>query len=136
MVKIRFTQFNSFLKNFIMQEEVDTTSDLTIVEKSESLSRSQSKTFGPKGKASLPTVYESISYFIYFLILFCHFGNHFTRNGHQEGLLLGLFFISVLWNAFCIGNSQRKSGWILKRQCAFNMGNLLSIPFGNRGKNF
>jgi phosphatidylglycerol:prolipoprotein diacylglycerol transferase len=119
-VKYALTQFNSS-KNYYA-EEVDTPLDLTIQDKSDHYLVTV-KTFG---KAKHPTqIYESISYFIIFLILFAIWNHYKERT--PEGLLMGLFLISVFGMRF-IWEFFKENQVDFEETMAFNMGQLLSIP--------
>jgi prolipoprotein diacylglyceryltransferase len=119
-VKYALTQFNSS-KNYYA-EPVDSPLNLTIVEKSDHYLVTV-KTFG---KAKHPTqIYESISYFIIFLILFAIW-NHY-RERTPEGLLLGLFFISVFGMRF-VWEFFKENQVDFEETMSLNMGQLLSVP--------
>jgi len=119
-VKYALTQFNTS-KNYYA-EEVETPLDLTIVDKGDHYLATV-KTFG---KSKHPTqIYESISYFIIFLILLAIW-NHY-RERTPEGLLLGLFLISVFGMRF-VWEFFKENQVDFEESMAFNMGQLLSIP--------
>jgi prolipoprotein diacylglyceryltransferase len=119
-IKYALTQFNSS-KNYYA-EQVETPLDLTIVDTGDSYLATV-KTFG---KAKHPTqIYESISYFIIFLILLAIW-NHY-RERTPEGLLLGLFLISVFGMRF-VWEFFKENQVDFEESMAFNMGQLLSVP--------
>ena len=119
-VKYALTQFNSS-KNYYA-EEIETPLDLTITDKGDHYLATV-KTFG---KAKHPTqIYESISYFIIFLILLAIWNHYKSRT--PEGLLLGLFLISVFGMRF-VWEFFKENQVDFEETMAFNMGQLLSVP--------
>jgi len=119
-VKYALTQFNSS-KNYYA-EPVDTPLNLTIADKGDHYLA----TVRSFGKAKHPTqIYESISYFIIFLILLAIWNKYRERT--PEGLLLGLFFISVFGTRF-VWEFFKENQVDFEDAMAFNMGQILSIP--------
>lgn len=119
-VKYALTQFNSS-KNYYA-EPVDTPLNLTIADKGDHYLATV-RTFG---KAKHPTqIYESISYFIVFLILLAIWNKY--RDRTPEGLLIGLFFIGVFGTRF-VWEFFKESQVDFEDAMAFNMGQILSVP--------
>ncbi len=81
------------------------------------------KTFG---RAKYPTqIYEAASYFVIFLILFGLWSKYKARL--PEGLLLGLFLISVFGMRF-VWEFLKEVQVDFEQTMQFNMGQLLSVP--------
>ena len=81
------------------------------------------KTFG---RTKYPTqIYEALSYFVIFLILFALWSKYKSRL--PEGLLLGLFLISVFGMRF-VWEFLKEVQVDFEQSMQFNMGQLLSIP--------
>jgi prolipoprotein diacylglyceryltransferase len=119
-VKYALTQFNSS-KNYYA-EPVDTPLNLTIADKGDHYLATV-RTFG---KAKHPTqIYESISYFIIFLILLAIWNKYRERT--PEGLLIGLFFIGVFGTRF-VWEFFKENQVDFEDAMAFNMGQILSVP--------
>ncbi len=119
-VKYALTQFNSS-RNYYA-EPVDSPLNLEVSEKSDHYLATV-KTFG---KAKHPTqIYESVSYFIIFLILLALWNKY--RDRLPDGLLLGLFLISVFGMRF-IWEFLKESQVEFEETMALNMGQILSIP--------
>lgn len=119
-IKYALTQFRS--SQDYMAEPKETPLDMQIMDKGDHY-QVIVKTFG---RTKHPTqIYESISYFIIFLVLFAIWNKYKERL--PEGILLGIFLISVfgmrfLWEFFKESQVDFEDGM------AFNMGQLLSIP--------
>jgi prolipoprotein diacylglyceryltransferase len=78
------------------------------------------------GKLKYPTqIYEAASYFVIFLILLGLWINFKSRL--PEGLLLGLFLISVFGMRF-VWEFFKEVQVDFEQSMQFNMGQLLSIP--------
>ena len=119
-IKYALTQFNSSKK--YLAEEVETPLNLTLTEESNQYVATV-KTFG---RAKHPTqIYESISYFIIFLILLSIWIKYKERV--PEGLLLGLFLISVFGMRF-VWEFFKENQVEFEETMQFNMGQILSIP--------
>ncbi len=81
------------------------------------------KTFG---RTKYPTqIYEALSYFVIFLILFALWSKYKSRL--PEGLLLGLFLITVFGMRF-VWEFLKEVQVDFEQSMQFNMGQLLSIP--------
>lgn len=119
-IKYALTQFNSSKQ--YLSEPLETPLDLTIADKGGHYLATV-KTFG---RAKYPTqIYESISYFLIFLVLFAIWYRYTDRV--PEGLLIGLFMISVFGSRF-FWEFFKETQVDFEKDMAFNMGQLLSIP--------
>lgn len=119
-IKYALTRFNSSKE--YLAEPLETPLDFSIEEQSNQYLVTV-KTFG---RTKYPTqIYESISYFVIFLILLGIWVKYKSRI--PEGLLLGLFLISVFgmrffWEYFKAIQVDFES------EMQFNMGQILSVP--------
>ncbi|WP_296701271.1 prolipoprotein diacylglyceryl transferase [Algoriphagus sp.] len=119
-IKYALTQFSSSKE--YLAEPVEPPLDLTITDKGDYYLATV-KTFG---RTKHPTqIYESVSYFIIFLILLGIWNKYKSRL--PEGILLGLFLISVfgmrfVWEYFKVVQVD------FEETMALNMGQILSIP--------
>ncbi|MDF2158158.1 prolipoprotein diacylglyceryl transferase [Algoriphagus sp. CAU 1675] len=119
-VKYALTQFNSSKE--YLAEPIETPLDLTLTENKNGY-LATIRTFG---KAKHPTqIYESISYFVIFLILLGIWAKY--KEQVPEGLLLGLFLISVFGMRF-VWEFLKENQVSFEDSMQFNMGQLLSIP--------
>ncbi len=119
-IKYALTQFNTSQKYYAEPEQ--TPLNLSIVDKGDHYLATV-KTFG---KAKHPTqIYESVSYFIIFLILFAIWNRY--RDRTPDGLLLGLFLISVFGLRF-VWEFFKENQVEFEDSMSFNMGQLLSLP--------
>lgn len=119
-IKYALTQFRSSKE--YLAEPVETPLNFEIAEQSDGYLVTV-KTFG---KTKYPTqIYESISYFVIFLILFGLWYKYKARL--PEGLLLGLFFISVFGMRF-VWEFLKEDQVDFEQSMQLNMGQLLSIP--------
>jgi phosphatidylglycerol---prolipoprotein diacylglyceryl transferase len=77
---------------------------------------------------SHPTqIYEALCYLITFILLFLLYWKS-TKAKHQEGLLIGIFFIGIFLTRFFI-EFVKEDQEAFEANMALNMGQLLSIPF-------
>ncbi|TDQ18560.1 prolipoprotein diacylglyceryl transferase [Algoriphagus boseongensis] len=119
-VKYALTRFNSSKE--YLAEPVETPLDFEIKEQQNSYLVTI-KTFG---RTKYPTqIYESISYFIIFLILLGLWSKYKSRL--PDGLLLGLFLISVFGMRF-IWEYFKAVQVDFEADMQFNMGQILSVP--------
>ncbi|AMQ57402.1 prolipoprotein diacylglyceryl transferase [Algoriphagus sanaruensis] len=119
-IKYALTQFNSSKE--YLAEPLETPLNFTIQEQPSQYLVTV-KTFG---RAKYPTqIYESISYFVIFLILLSLWVKFKSRL--PEGLLLGLFLISVFGMRF-FWEFYKEVQVDFESSMKFNMGQLLSIP--------
>lgn len=119
-VKYALTQFKSSQEYLAEPEEPAL--NLTISDKGDHYLATV-KTFG---RTKHPTqIYESVSYFIIFLILFAIWNKYKSRL--PEGLLLGLFLISVFGMRF-VWEYFKAVQVDFEENMALNMGQILSIP--------
>lgn len=119
-IKYALTKFNS--SKLYMAEPLETELNLTLIEKSDHYLATV-KTFG---KTKHPTqIYESISYFLIFVILFGIWIKYTYRV--PEGLLLGLFFVLVFGMRF-IWEFYKENQVDFEENLTLNMGQMLSIP--------
>jgi len=119
-IKYALTQFNS--SQDYLAEPVESPLDMTISDKGDRYLVTV-RTFG---RTKHPTqIYESISYFVIFLVLFALWNKYKERL--PEGILLGLFLISVFGMRF-VWEFFKESQVDFEDSMAFNMGQLLSIP--------
>lgn len=119
-IKYALTQFNS--SQDYLAEPKETPLDMSVSDKGDHYLVTV-KTFG---RTKHPTqIYESISYFVIFLVLFALWNKYKERL--PEGLLVGLFFISVFGMRF-VWEFFKESQVDFEDTMALNMGQLLSIP--------
>lgn len=119
-IKYALTQFNSS-KDY-MAEPIDTPLNMSISDNGDSYLVTV-KTFG---RTKHPTqIYESISYFVIFLILIGIWNKYKERL--PEGILLGIFLITVFGMRF-IWEFFKESQVAFEDSMTFNMGQLLSVP--------
>ncbi|MCU0402607.1 MAG: prolipoprotein diacylglyceryl transferase, partial [Algoriphagus sp.] len=119
-IKYALTRFNSSKE--YLAEPVETPLNFEIVERPVDYLVTV-KTFG---RAKYPTqIYEAASYFVIFLILLGLWVKYKSRL--PEGLLLGLFLISVFGMRF-VWEFFKEVQVDFEQSMQFNMGQLLSIP--------
>lgn len=119
-IKYALTQFSSS-QNYLAEPK-ESALDMTISDKGDHYLVTV-KTFG---RTKHPTqIYESLSYFVIFLVLFAIWNKYKARL--PEGLLVGIFFISVFGMRF-IWEFYKESQVDFEDGMALNMGQLLSIP--------
>lgn len=119
-IKYAFTQFKSSKE--YLAEPVETPLNFEIAEQSDGYLVTV-KTFG---KTKYPTqIYESLSYFVIFLVLFALWAKYKSRL--PDGLLLGLFLISVFGMRF-VWEFWKEVQVDFEQSMQFNMGQILSIP--------
>ena len=119
-IKYALTRFNSSKE--YLAEPVETPLNFEIVERPGDYLVTV-KTFG---RAKYPTqIYEAASYFVIFLILLGLWVKYKSRL--PEGLLLGLFLISVFGMRF-VWEFFKEVQVDFEQSMQFNMGQLLSIP--------
>ena len=119
-IKYALTRFNSSKE--YLAEPLETPLDFSIQEQGNQYLVTV-RTFG---RAKYPTqIYESISYFIIFLILLGLWVKYKSRL--PEGLLLGLFLISVFGMRF-IWEFYKEVQVDFESGMQFNMGQILSVP--------
>jgi prolipoprotein diacylglyceryltransferase len=119
-IKYALTQFNS--SKTYLAEPVETPLNFEVVEKPDGYLFTL-KTFG---RTKYPTqIYEAASYFVIFLILLGLWAKYKARL--PEGLLLGLFLISVFGMRF-VWEFLKEVQVDFEESMQFNMGQLLSIP--------
>lgn len=119
-IKYALTQFNSS-KNY-MAEPIESPLNMSIADNGDSYLVTV-KTFG---RTKHPTqIYESISYFVIFLVLLALWMKYKERL--PDGLLLGIFLITVFGMRF-IWEFYKESQVEFEDSMTFNMGQLLSVP--------
>ncbi|MBN7812641.1 prolipoprotein diacylglyceryl transferase [Algoriphagus sp. H41] len=119
-IKYALTQFRSSKE--YLAEPVESPLNFEIIEQPDSYLVTV-KTFG---RAKYPTqIYESLSYFVIFLILFALWAKYKSRL--PDGLLLGLFLISVFGMRF-VWEFWKEVQVDFEQSMQFNMGQLLSVP--------
>lgn len=119
-LKYALTQFGSSKQ--YLAEPTETPLDLTIEDKG-SYYLATVKTFG---KTKYPTqIYESISYFVIFLLLFGIW--HRYKERLPDGILLGIFLVTVFGMRF-VWEFYKENQVEFEDSLDFNMGQLLSIP--------
>jgi phosphatidylglycerol:prolipoprotein diacylglycerol transferase len=119
-VKYALTQFRSSKE--YLAEPVETPLNFEITEQPDGYTV-HVKTFG---RTKYPTqIYESISYFVIFLILLGLWAKYNSRL--PDGLLLGLFLISVFGMRF-VWEFFKEVQVDFEQSMQFNMGQILSIP--------
>jgi prolipoprotein diacylglyceryltransferase len=119
-VKYALTRFNSSKK--YMAEDPGTPLNMDITDQGDHY-LAVVRTFGV---AKYPTqIYESITYFIIFLLLFLGWRKY--KSAIPEGLYLGLFLISVFGMRF-VWEFFKENQVDFEENLAFNMGQALSIP--------
>ncbi len=119
-IKYALTQFNSSQE--YLAEPVETPLDFEVTEQSDGFL----VTVKTLGRTKYPTqIYESLSYFLIFLILLSLWAKYKSRL--PEGLLLGLFLISVFGMRF-IWEFLKEVQVDFEQSMEFNMGQILSIP--------
>ncbi len=119
-IKYALTQFNSSKK--YMAEPLESPLNLSVSDKGDHYLFTV-KTFG---RVKHPTqIYESLSYFVIFLILLSIWIKYKERV--PEGLLLGLFLIMVFGMRF-VWEFFKENQVDFEEGMEFNMGQLLSIP--------
>lgn len=119
-IKYALTQFKSSKE--YLAEPLESPLNFTIIEKP----NSYLVTVETFGRTKYPTqIYEAISYFVIFLILFALWAKYKSRL--PEGLLLGLFLISVFGMRF-VWEFLKEIQVDFEESMQFNMGQLLSIP--------
>ena len=119
-IKYALTRFNSSKE--YLAEPVETPLNFEIVERPSDYLVTV-KTFG---RAKYPTqIYEAASYFVIFLVLLGLWVKYKSRL--PEGLLLGLFLISVFGMRF-VWEFFKEVQVDFEQTMQFNMGQLLSIP--------
>jgi phosphatidylglycerol:prolipoprotein diacylglycerol transferase len=119
-IKYALTQFNSSKE--YLAEPLETPLNFDIAEQPDGYLVTV-KTFG---KAKYPTqIYEAASYFVIFLILLGLWSKYKARL--PEGLLLGLFLISVFGMRF-VWEFLKEVQVDFEQSMQLNMGQLLSIP--------
>jgi phosphatidylglycerol:prolipoprotein diacylglycerol transferase len=119
-IKYALTQFRSSKE--YLAEPVESPLDFEVTEQSDGYIV-QVKTLG---RTKYPTqIYESISYFVIFLILLALWAKYKSRL--PDGLLLGLFLISVFGMRF-VWEFLKEVQVDFEESMQFNMGQLLSIP--------
>jgi len=119
-IKYALTQFNS--SQDYLAEPVESPLDMSISDKGDHYLVTV-RTFG---RTKHPTqIYESLSYFVIFLVLFALWNKYKERL--PDGLLLGIFLISVFGMRF-VWEFFKESQVDFEDGMAFNMGQLLSIP--------
>lgn len=119
-VKYALTQFES--SKTYLAEEPETPLNMTLDE-SGSEYIATVKTFG---RVKYPTqIYESLSYFVIFLILLAIWAKY--KSQVPEGLLLGLFLIMVFGMRF-VWEYFKENQVEFEDAMQYNMGQLLSVP--------
>ncbi|WP_026966168.1 prolipoprotein diacylglyceryl transferase [Algoriphagus terrigena] len=119
-IKYALTQFRSSKE--YLAESVETPLNFEITEQPDGY-LVQVKTFG---RTKYPTqIYESLSYFVIFLILFALWAKYKSRL--PDGLLLGLFLISVFGMRF-VWEFLKEVQVDFEQSMQFNMGQILSVP--------
>jgi len=119
-IKYALTQFSSSKEYFA--EPIEPPLNLTITDKGDHY-LAIVKTFG---RTKYPTqIYESVSYFIIFLILLGIWNKYKSRL--PDGLLLGLFLISVFGMRF-VWEYFKAVQVDFEETMSLNMGQILSIP--------
>src|SRR5690606_38441413 len=119
-IKYALTQFSS--SEDYLAESKESPLDMSISDKGDHYQVTV-RTFG---RTKHPTqIYESISYFVIFLVLFAIWNKYQDRT--PEGILLGIFLITVFGMRF-IWEFFKESQVDFEDSMAFNMGQLLSIP--------
>lgn len=119
-IKYALTQFNSSRE--YLAEPIEPPLNLTLTDKGD-FYLATVKTFG---RTKYPTqIYESLSYFAIFLVLFAIWNKYKERL--PEGILLGLFLISVFGMRF-IWEYFKAAQVDFEETMALNMGQILSIP--------
>ncbi|MBN7815787.1 prolipoprotein diacylglyceryl transferase [Algoriphagus pacificus] len=119
-IKYALTQFNSSRE--YLAEPIEPPLNLTLTDKGD-FYLATVKTFG---RTKYPTqIYESLSYFAIFLVLFGIWNKYKERL--PEGILLGLFLISVFGMRF-IWEYFKAAQVDFEETMALNMGQILSIP--------
>lgn len=119
-IKYALTQFNSSKE--YLAEPIESPLNFEVVEQPDGYLVTV-KTFG---KTKYPTqIYEALSYFVIFLILLGLWAKYKSRL--PEGLLLGLFLISVFGMRF-VWEFLKEVQVDFEQSMQFNMGQLLSIP--------
>lgn len=119
-IKYALTQFNSSRE--YLAEPIEPPLNLTLTDKGD-FYLATVKTFG---RTKHPTqIYESLSYFAIFLVLFGIWNKYKERL--PEGILLGLFLISVFGMRF-IWEYFKAAQVDFEETMALNMGQILSIP--------
>lgn len=119
-IKYALTQFSSSID--YMAEPKETPLDMQIADKGDHYQVTV-RTFG---RAKHPTqIYESVSYFVIFLILLGIWNKYKERL--PDGILLGIFLVTVFGMRF-VWEFFKESQVTFEDSMAFNMGQLLSIP--------
>ena len=119
-IKYALTQFRSSKE--YLAESVETPLNFEITEQPDGY-LVRVKTFG---RTKYPTqIYESLSYFVIFLILFALWAKYKSRL--PDGLLLGLFLISVFGMRF-VWEFLKEVQVDFEQSMQFNMGQILSVP--------
>ena len=119
-VKYALTQFES--SKTYLAEEPETPLNMTLDESGNEYVATV-KTFG---RVKHPTqIYESLSYFVIFLILLAIWAKY--KSQVPEGLLLGLFLIMVFGMRF-VWEYFKENQVAFEDAMQYNMGQLLSIP--------
>src|SRR5690606_38539610 len=119
-IKYALTQFRSSKE--YLAEPVESPLDFEITEQPDGYIV-QVKTLG---RTKYPTqIYESLSYFLIFLILLALWSKYKSRL--PEGLLLGLFLISVFGMRF-VWEFLKEVQVDFEQSMQFNMGQILSVP--------
>lgn len=119
-LKYALTQFNSSKQ--YLAEPVEAPLNLSIEDKG-SYYLATVKTFG---RAKHPTqIYESLSYFVIFLILFAIWYKYKERL--PNGILLGIFLVTVFGMRF-VWEFFKENQVEFEDSLQFNMGQILSVP--------
>lgn len=119
-LKYALTQFTSS-KNYLA-ESPETPLNMSLIDKGDYYLATV-KTFG---RTKHPTqIYESLSYFVIFLVLFSLWYKYQYRL--PDGILLGLFLVSVFGMRF-VWEFFKENQVEFEESLQYNMGQLLSIP--------